>query len=186
MSYRQLFRIMYPPLKAFAFSILKNREQAEEVASDVMISLWRDKHKLLEIKNIMVYGYVTAKNKSLNLLKARNGRAVSIDEIEIDIVFNAPNPEQILITEELRKNLQQAVQWIFHKEANCCIDKQHDQNGNSIQPFFKIKRHCCGEEKEQNNWAFKLIDKNLYRVFSFFFCYLIIAILLKSFLGCFA
>ena len=108
-SYRQLFRIMYPPLKAFAFSILKNKEQAEEIASDVMITLWRDKHKLPEINNIMVYGYVLAKNKSLNQLKARNGRLVSIDEIEIDIVFNAPNPEQVLITEELRKNLQQAV-----------------------------------------------------------------------------
>ncbi len=109
-SYRHLFRIMYPPLKAFAFSILKSKEQAEEVASDVMITLWRDKHKLLEINNIMVYGYVIAKNRSLNLLKARNGREISIDEIEIDIVFNAPNPEQILITDELRKNLQQAMQ----------------------------------------------------------------------------
>jgi len=109
-SYRNLFRIMYPHLKAFAFSILKNKEQAEEIASDVMITLWRDKHRLLEINNIMVYGYVIAKNRSLNLLKAKNGREVSIDEIDIDIVFNAPNPEQSLITEELRKSLQQAVQ----------------------------------------------------------------------------
>lgn len=110
LSYRRLFHILFPSLKRFAFAIVKSSEQAEEIASDVLITLWRDRLKLNEIRNINVYSFVLAKNFSLNYLRKNFGYEVSLEEVDIKLIFDNSTPEQILITEELRQNLSSAVE----------------------------------------------------------------------------
>ncbi len=110
-AYKRLFTILFPALYRFSFCLVKSKEEAEEVASDVMINLWRDRDKLPKIANIRVYAFVIARNMSLNVLKKRlNKEIVFLDEIEVDILLNAPNPEQILINDELKQTLEKAVQ----------------------------------------------------------------------------
>lgn len=110
-AYKQLFKILFPSLFSFCFCLLKSRELAEEVANDVMITFWRDREKLAEVKNIKVYAFVIARNLSLNLLnKHRKYNMISIDDIEIDIMLDELNPEQILINEELKRKLELATE----------------------------------------------------------------------------
>ena len=40
-SYKMLFSYLFNPLLRFSFSLLKSRELAEEVASDIMFILWQ-------------------------------------------------------------------------------------------------------------------------------------------------
>jgi RNA polymerase sigma-70 factor (family 1) len=109
-SYQQLFRILLPSLTRFTFYLLRSRELAEEVASDVMIALWKNRQQLIEIDNIRVYSFVTARNLSLNLINKNSKRdTISIDDLEIDLVFNALTPEQILINDDLKKKLEFAI-----------------------------------------------------------------------------
>lgn len=110
-AYEQLFKTLFPSLKRFSLCILKSNELAEEVASDVMIILWRDRKKLTEVENIRVYAFVIARNLSLNILKriSRNN-IISLDDIEVEIVLNSPTPEQILMNDELKKKLELAIQ----------------------------------------------------------------------------
>jgi len=109
-AYEQLFKYLFPSLSRFCYCLLKSHELAEEVASDVMIMLWRKRGTLLEIANIKVYAFVIAKNLSLNML-SKNSRQelVSIDEIKIEIALDHLNPEQILINDELKQKLEQAT-----------------------------------------------------------------------------
>lgn len=110
-AYQKLFKLLFPVLYRFSYCLLKSREQAEEVASDVMITLWRSREKLLEIQNIRVYAFVIARNLSLNILnKNSRTQVISLDDIEIDLVLDNLNPEQILINTELKKKLEHATQ----------------------------------------------------------------------------
>ena len=60
-AYKELFLLLYKPLKQFAYSILKSGEEAEELVSDVFIRIWQKKDKLTEIEAPLFYFYTTAK-----------------------------------------------------------------------------------------------------------------------------
>ena len=109
-SYRRIFDLFFLPLKRFAYNFLKNTEQAEETASDVLMVVWENRHKLTTIENLRVYLFVIARNKCLNLIKAQQGKAtVSLDDIPIDFAFSGKNPEQLCITSEVRKKIEKTV-----------------------------------------------------------------------------
>jgi RNA polymerase sigma-70 factor (family 1) len=109
-SYKQLFKILLAPLTKFSYCLLKSREQAEEVASDVLINLWKSRHRLTEIENIRVYSFIAARNLSLNLISKHSKRdIISLDDIEVDMVFDVLTPEQILINDDLKRKLEFAI-----------------------------------------------------------------------------
>jgi RNA polymerase sigma-70 factor (family 1) len=109
-AYRQLFRILYPPVYRFCYYLLKSRELAEETANDVMITLWRNRQKLSEIHNIRVYSFVIARNLSMNVLnRGIKNQMLSLDDIKVDIILDTPNPEQLLINDELKTKLENAT-----------------------------------------------------------------------------
>jgi RNA polymerase sigma-70 factor (ECF subfamily) len=109
-AYKKLFGLLFPSIKRFSYSLLKSPEQAEEVASDVMITLWRKRKTIAAISNIRVYAFVIAKNLSLNILKKNSGgRIVSLDDLSINLRINNTTPEWILINDELRKSLNDAI-----------------------------------------------------------------------------
>ncbi|HNF03483.1 MAG TPA: sigma factor, partial [Ferruginibacter sp.] len=50
-AYKKLFMDMHESLTAFAFSILKSAEDAEEVVSDFFINIWQRRATLTAIEN---------------------------------------------------------------------------------------------------------------------------------------
>lgn len=111
LAYKKLFKLLFPSLFRFSFTLLNSRELAEEVASDVMFALWKSRLKLMEVENIKVYAFVIARNLSLNALN-KNSRqiVVSIEDIEIEVFLDNLTPEQIFINDELGKKLEIAIQ----------------------------------------------------------------------------
>ncbi len=110
-AYEELFNVLYVPVKKFAFCMLHSSEEAEEVADDVLITLWGKRKSLTEIKNVHVYALIIAKNLSLNILKKRSKSKISsLDEIDVSFFFDNSSPEQIIIDIELQKRLENAIQ----------------------------------------------------------------------------
>lgn len=109
-AYKNLFGLFMLPLKRFAFSIVRSNVQAEEIASDVMIRLWRNRRSLAAVKNIRTYLFIATRNLCINYIKRDKSRLhLSIDEIDVDISIRALDPEQLLITGEMIKKIEQAV-----------------------------------------------------------------------------
>jgi RNA polymerase sigma-70 factor (family 1) len=109
-SYRRLFDIFFPPLKRFARYFLKSQELAEEIASDVLMTLWEQGDKLMEIDNIRVWLFVITRNKCLNTLKHQQARpTLSLESVHVEISFPGKDPEQIFINSEMRKKMEKAV-----------------------------------------------------------------------------
>src|SRR5882757_9921772 len=82
-AYKELFGALFPSLFRFAFCLLHSREQAEEVASDVMIRLWQGRNEFSTIENIKMYALVMTRNHSLNLIKKNSRtRIIPLDDME--------------------------------------------------------------------------------------------------------
>ena len=104
-AYKELFFILFNSLTRFATGIVQSKEVAEEIVSDVFISIWTDRAKLNTIDDLQLYIFVAVKNKSIHKLKQLNKRStVSIDEIDVEMesIYQTPE-ERILSTESLSR-----------------------------------------------------------------------------------
>ena len=108
-AYRQLFRVFYKPLSQFAYTIVKSAEQAEEIASDVFVNVWKNRERLLEIGSLKVYLYVAAKNISLNYLNRKQLQHFSLDELSVEMTMPDSNPEHLMISGEMARKMAEAV-----------------------------------------------------------------------------
>ena len=110
-SFRKLFVSLFPTLFRFSRSMLKSKEQAEEIASDVMFRLWQNRMDLLHIENIQVYALVITRNLSLNLIKKNaKTRMISLADAEADSNPAQQDPEGILISHQHADHVETAIQ----------------------------------------------------------------------------
>ena len=67
-AFEELFEIIYQQLYRFAYHFTKNKEQAEEIVSDVFFNIWQKRKNLYQVNNIHFYLYTAVKNQSINYL----------------------------------------------------------------------------------------------------------------------
>jgi len=110
-SYKKLFFHFFLPLKSFSFSIIKSKELAEEIVSDVMIEIWAKRKELAGIGDLKMYLYVSVRNVSLRKLQqTRKLTVLSLDEVNVEFASAYENGEAILLTQELSEKIDAAIQ----------------------------------------------------------------------------
>jgi RNA polymerase sigma-70 factor (ECF subfamily) len=91
--------------------IVHQKEPAEEIVHNVFMKLWEKRTLLSKIENPDVYLYVAVKNHSLDYLsKNRFKETVDISSISSDFLVFHVDPEQMMITEEMRKKIAEAIE----------------------------------------------------------------------------
>src|SRR4051812_17330613 len=109
-AYKQLFQFYYDRLFQFAYSIIHSKESAEEIVSDVFLKIWVKRRSLLKIHNKHLYLYICTKNNAINYLgKEKKERNFSIDQCQVQFKSIYFDPEQLLITAEMLKRIQLAI-----------------------------------------------------------------------------
>lgn len=94
----------------YAYGIIKQKECAEEVVSDVFLEVWKMRASLDEIEDIKSWLFAVTYRKSISTLrKERQREHLSLDEVE-DFVFSPQqSPDQSIITEQEMELLNQAI-----------------------------------------------------------------------------
>jgi len=109
-AYKELFKGLYHFLFPFARTIVKEKETAEEVVSDVFIKVWEKRKQLEKIENLKVYLYVSTRNIAINYLdRQRRNATFSIDDYHADFTSVYFDPEQMLITADMLALIQKAI-----------------------------------------------------------------------------
>lgn len=109
-AYEELYGMFYAPLLHLAQAFVKSRQLGEEIVSDVFINIWERRRQLLSVNNLTLYLYTSARNTALNYLKKqKKERFHSLDNAAAVIKDREMNPEQLLITAEMLKKIQEAV-----------------------------------------------------------------------------
>lgn len=111
LAYKELFLLYHKRLVQFSMTITHSKESAEEVVSDVFLKIWTTRSNLTRIENFHLYIYITTKNLSINrYLKEKKEQSFSLDEIVVDVKSLYGNPEQLMITSEMFKRIQKAIE----------------------------------------------------------------------------
>lgn len=69
--YQQIYAEYFSKITAYAFSFLKDTDEAENIANDSFLSLWENRENINWNENIAPWLFSVAKNKCLNILKKR-------------------------------------------------------------------------------------------------------------------
>lgn len=107
----ELYRLFSKRLLHFARVITRSPELAEEIVEDVFVKLWTNRARIPEVENLAVYLYVATKNQALNAVsqKARSLIQAPFDDLDIETSFITSDPCNDLITAEIMKKMQEAV-----------------------------------------------------------------------------
>jgi RNA polymerase sigma-70 factor (family 1) len=110
MAFREFYEANVFRLFQFAFTFVQNRELSEEIVNDVFLKLWRNRGRIDQIDNLSVYLYVAVKNTANNYLRQSKGRlAADLGRQAVHHFYLSPDPEQLLVTDELRKRIAASI-----------------------------------------------------------------------------
>ena len=110
-AYKELFTSLYSPLFLFAKSMVKSKETAEEIVSDVFIRIWERRRDLEKIENLRVYLYVSTRNTALNYISQHKRNVTNpIDEFQAEFTSIYFDPEQLLITADMLALIKRSIE----------------------------------------------------------------------------
>lgn len=109
-AFQKIYFLYYERLLKLACSFVKQTEVAEEIVDDVFVKIWSNRSKLNEVNNLTVYLYVAIKNQALNYNQANRMICIDIESVGFELKDISSSVEDILITAELAKVINDAVQ----------------------------------------------------------------------------
>lgn len=149
LAFKHLFDNYADGLLRFSFSILNNKELAEETVSDVYFRIWVHREKIAGIENFKAYIYTSARNIALNYLdKGKREKVILLEDIHVPLLINDICPETELITTELKEAIGRAID---HLPGRCKL----------IYSLAKIDQLKYKEIAQILNISVKTIDHQL-------------------------
>jgi RNA polymerase sigma-70 factor (ECF subfamily) len=158
-AYRKLFYQFYKPLCRFAFSIVKNTEEVEEIVSDVFLKIWLMEEKLGIVEDLTSYLFKATKNSCLNFLQSATHKK---DKVTDYLSANLPelffeNPgveisEVQLILEKTVNSLPPKCQMVF---------RLIKENGMSYKQVIDVLEVSQNTIETQMRIALKKIKEQL-------------------------
>ncbi len=108
-AFSNLFNIHSFKAYRFAYYFLKSKALCDEVVSDVFISIWNNRKKIDRITNFEAYLFTLTKNQSLNYLDKISRTPAFTSDIPPETMSGFENPEEKIITNELEKAINEAI-----------------------------------------------------------------------------
>ncbi|MFW6257503.1 MAG: RNA polymerase sigma-70 factor [Prolixibacteraceae bacterium] len=148
-AFKQLFELFAGRLYQFAYSFLKNKPVAEEAVSDVFFKIWLNRQSLVNIQNIKAYLFKATYHTSLNYLDQENRKkAISLEDVEVNIGVDYICPETTLINKELKEIIDKSIESL---PARCKL----------IYRMAKVEQMKYKEIAETLDISVKTIDNQL-------------------------
>ena len=110
-AFTTFFHVYHPKLLTFA-QLFVSPQQAEDVVSDVLVTLLKQREKVFRMKKLEGYLFLCVKHRALNVLKKKSVR-LAADEcgpVAEPAVAPADDPLQQLLEAELRAWITEAVE----------------------------------------------------------------------------
>ena len=155
-AYKQLFLLFYPSLVHFAVSIIKSKESAEEIVSDVFIKIWEKRQHLEKVENLSFYLFTAVKNRCINQFNdLKYKSAININDVAIEFRSLYHDPEQKMISAEAIRQIQEAI----HELPPRCrlIFKLVKEEGLKYKEVAQLLQLSVKTVENQMSLAFKKI-----------------------------
>lgn len=108
--FKTFFIANFKVLENYAVFYVKDKHIAEDIASEVMWKMWHLGSDLLHVSSVESYLIRAVKNKCLNYLRVQQATYVGHDELADYPYPDHLSPEQILISTERVRQIEQAIE----------------------------------------------------------------------------
>lgn len=134
-AFDMLFRDWYARLVGFAQTFVSESGLAEEVVSDVFVSLWINRENLAAVDHADTYLYVSVKNRCLNTLRSKI-YTVTIEEQPDMKTAEYENPHEVMEHRELYEKLNRLISQL--PEQQRIIFRMIKENGLTAKQTAEI------------------------------------------------
>jgi RNA polymerase sigma-70 factor (ECF subfamily) len=108
-AFEQVFKTHFKRLHAYAFTILRDEVEAEEMVQQVFFKLWDRNENLSLTGSVSAYLYRAVHNESLNYLKHQKVRSTHQLHIAYSMKNEVEHPAKKILTGELEKKIHSAL-----------------------------------------------------------------------------
>jgi RNA polymerase sigma-70 factor (ECF subfamily) len=108
-AFGKFYDIYFHKVYQFTGYFIKSDKICEEIVSDVFLTLWITREKLIEIENLDAFIYTITKNKAYNYLNKIARDPDFTSDFPIDITGDIDSPEDIVLTEELKQVIKSSI-----------------------------------------------------------------------------
>ncbi len=110
LALNSLFTSYYASLCRFCYQYLRNKEESEEVVSDVFFTIWNSREGLTIDKSVKSYLFTCVRNASIARIKKRQPLFEGIEDVSISRIEDGSDPLQKIEYAELNGHYQKAVE----------------------------------------------------------------------------
>ncbi|RHJ94222.1 RNA polymerase sigma factor [Parabacteroides bouchesdurhonensis] len=126
-AFNQFYDCFYVKVFRFCYCILRNKNACGEVVSDVFLSVWQSRKRLLDILNMELYLYIIAKNTCYRYMKnEKSSEYVMLDEIPVSVERLEDNPENDLLANEIENTLTEVINKLPEKSRIIFLMSRQD------------------------------------------------------------
>nr|ALG05207.1 LuxR family transcriptional regulator [uncultured bacterium 4C6] len=109
-AFESFYYLLYDALVKFSVMYIHQKEDAEEIVTDVFVKTWMNRGNMQHIQRPDTYLFVAVKNQSLNYLKKYSSiHIVPADESDEVNLIDTANPQVQLEKKELHFYLDQSI-----------------------------------------------------------------------------
>jgi len=108
-AFEQVFKTHYKNLHAYAFTILKDEDEAEEMVQQVFFKLWERSEHLSFSGPIAAYLYRAVHNESLNFIKHQKVKAGHQLQVAYSMKNKSEQAQPRMIRKELENKFREAL-----------------------------------------------------------------------------
>jgi RNA polymerase sigma-70 factor (ECF subfamily) len=108
-AFEQMFKTHFKRLHAYAFTILRDEIQAEEMVQQVFFKLWERNENLSLTGSVSSYLYRAVHNESLNYIKHQKVRSNHQLSVAYSMKNEVEHPAKKIMASELEKKIHSAL-----------------------------------------------------------------------------
>ena len=108
-AFEQVFKTHYKNLHAYAFTMLKDQDEAEEMVQQVFFKLWERSEHLSFSGSIAAYLYRAVHNESLNFIKHQKVKAGHQMHVAYSMKNKSEQAQPKMIRKELENKFREAL-----------------------------------------------------------------------------
>ena len=172
-AFESLFNMMYRPLCRFCLRIVRVREVAEEVVSDVFHTIWQNRDRI-EVTSHRSYLYTAVRNRGLDYLRSLSRMTPFCDlQMASHVAVDLPDSHELITREELDALIRKSIaalpdqrQLIFRmsredglkyreiaQRLNISVKTVETQMGRALRHLNQSVRRCSNDMSNQKYYG---------------------------------
>ena len=134
-AFTELMRAYYAFVYSIVIRIVKNPNDAEEIAQDTFLNAYRGLPQLEDTNKFKSWLTKIARNRSLNWLREQKIDTVSIDEVDEPTLQMSESPDECLIRDEQRELIRRAMETLSETDRE--IARSYYLDGASYDELIR-------------------------------------------------